>query len=98
MNAMAPPTAIDIGPRHLTLQWDDGEARVATSLLRQSCRCTDCRRLEAQGGAVTLAPDLSVAGALPVGDYGVQLLFSDGHDRGIYPWSYLRELSRPAGG
>ncbi|HYQ49053.1 MAG TPA: DUF971 domain-containing protein, partial [Pseudomonas sp.] len=24
--------------------------------------------------------------------YGVQLVFSDGHERGIYPWPYLREL------
>ncbi|WP_413049183.1 gamma-butyrobetaine hydroxylase-like domain-containing protein [Pseudomonas phoenicis] len=24
--------------------------------------------------------------------YGVQLVFSDGHDCGIYPWDYLREL------
>ncbi len=23
--------------------------------------------------------------------YGVQLLFDDGHERGIYPWSYLRD-------
>lgn len=24
--------------------------------------------------------------------YGVQLVFSDGHERGIYPWAYLRDL------
>ncbi len=29
----------------------------------------------------------------PVGHYAVQLVFSDGHDSGIYSWSYLRELS-----
>ncbi|TSB05993.1 DUF971 domain-containing protein, partial [Pseudomonas aeruginosa] len=23
--------------------------------------------------------------------YGVQLVFDDGHERGIYPWSYLRD-------
>jgi DUF971 family protein len=27
--------------------------------------------------------------------YGVQLVFDDGHERGIYPWSYLRELAWP---
>lgn len=25
--------------------------------------------------------------------YGVQLVFSDGHDRGIYPWVYLYQLN-----
>jgi DUF971 family protein len=32
----------------------------------------------------------------PVGSYAVQLVFSDGHERGIFPWVYLRELGQPA--
>ncbi|MFZ5780476.1 MAG: gamma-butyrobetaine hydroxylase-like domain-containing protein [Pseudomonadota bacterium] len=28
----------------------------------------------------------------PVGHYAVRILFDDGHDSGIYSWSYLREL------
>ncbi len=28
----------------------------------------------------------------PVGNYGVKLIFDDGHDTGIYSWSYLAEL------
>lgn len=28
----------------------------------------------------------------PVGNYGVKLVFSDGHDTGIYDWNYLYEL------
>ncbi len=28
----------------------------------------------------------------PVGNYAVKLAFSDGHDTGIYSWSYLRKL------
>ncbi len=28
----------------------------------------------------------------PVGNYAVKLVFSDGHDTGIYSWSYLRKL------
>ena len=27
-----------------------------------------------------------------VGNYAIQLLFDDGHDSGIYSWSYLHEL------
>lgn len=30
---------------------------------------------------------------LPVGGYGVNLWFSDGHDKAIFPFIYLRELS-----
>ena len=29
----------------------------------------------------------------PVGHYAVRIVFDDGHDSGIYSWSYLRELS-----
>lgn len=28
----------------------------------------------------------------PVGNYGVKLIFDDGHGSGIYRWSYLHEL------
>ena len=28
----------------------------------------------------------------PVGNYAVKLVFSDGHDTGIYSWEYLYEL------
>lgn len=29
----------------------------------------------------------------PMGNYALQLIFSDGHDSGIYSWEYLRELA-----
>lgn len=29
----------------------------------------------------------------PVGNYAIKLSFSDGHDTGIYSWSYLAELA-----
>jgi len=30
----------------------------------------------------------------PVGHYAVALVFSDGHDSGIYSWDYLHDLGR----
>jgi DUF971 family protein len=30
---------------------------------------------------------------LNVQGYGLQLIFSDGHERGIYPWPYLAQLT-----
>lgn len=30
----------------------------------------------------------------PVGNYAIRLVFSDGHDSGLYTWKYLRELGR----
>ena len=38
-------------------------------------------------------PDATVGGpTLPPGNYAVKLVFSDGHDSGIFSWAYLREL------
>lgn len=30
----------------------------------------------------------------PIGNYAVQLVFSDGHDTGLYSWEYLYELCK----
>lgn len=30
----------------------------------------------------------------PVGHYAVRLVYDDGHDSGLYSWSYLHELGR----
>jgi DUF971 family protein len=35
---------------------------------------------------------VSVKAIEPVGMYAIKLVFSDGHDTGIYSWDYLREL------
>ena len=37
--------------------------------------------------------DVEIKSIEPVGNYAIRLVFSDGHDSGIYSWSYLRELS-----
>ena len=36
--------------------------------------------------------DVNIVGIEPVGNYAVSLRFDDGHDSGIYSWSYLHEL------
>lgn len=38
-------------------------------------------------------PGLALTGVSPVSDYALNLHFSDGHERGIYPFSYLRTLA-----
>ncbi|AOV15686.1 1-(5-phosphoribosyl)-5-((5-phosphoribosylamino)methylideneamino)imidazole-4-carboxamide isomerase [Acidihalobacter aeolianus] len=36
--------------------------------------------------------DVNIVGIEPVGNYAIKLVFSDGHDTGIYDWRYLRAL------
>ena len=37
--------------------------------------------------------DVAIQSIEPIGNYAIRIVFSDGHDSGIYSWSYLRELS-----
>ncbi|HUA87793.1 MAG TPA: DUF971 domain-containing protein [Steroidobacteraceae bacterium] len=38
--------------------------------------------------------NVGVRAVEPVGQYAVKLVFDDGHDTGLYTWSYLAELGR----
>jgi DUF971 family protein len=78
----------------LDVLWSDGQlARLAGPRLRDACRCSACESARRAGKPHAAAADAAVTGLQPVGEMGLQLVFSDGHDRGIYPWPYLHELS-----
>lgn len=36
--------------------------------------------------------DVKIASLEPQGNYAIKIVFSDGHDSGIYSWEYLHEL------
>ena len=36
--------------------------------------------------------DVNISAIEPIGNYAVVLRFNDGHDSGIYTWSFLKEL------
>ena len=79
------------GAGQLALQWADAEAVISHARLRGACPCSQCRAARLQGLLSLVNDDVRVERVVPQG-YGVQLVFSDGHERGIYPWHYLREL------
>ena len=38
--------------------------------------------------------DVTIRGIEPVGNYAVRLVFSDGHNTGLYSWAYLHDITR----
>lgn len=38
--------------------------------------------------------DVVLVGVEPVGQYALKLIFSDGHDTGVYSWDYFEDLAR----
>ena len=76
----------------LHLQWPDGSTQsISHTRLRAACPCSQCRAARMGGRIDLVNADVSLNGVNSQG-YGVQLVFSDGHQRGIYPWSYLQGL------
>jgi DUF971 family protein len=91
-----PPAEIALGNRRsaLLITWQGGEGvRLDAPVLRAGCRCADCTAARRHGRTIATVESISIATMRPVGRYAVNLGFSDGHARGIYPWSLLRELA-----
>lgn len=38
--------------------------------------------------------DVRITDLIPVGNYALKIIFSDGHDSGIYDWDYLDEMGQ----
>lgn len=78
----------------LEIVWaDGGMSRLRHAALRLHCRCAACERARRRGGATPeLDAGLRLVHVEAVGEQGLHLGFSDGHDRGIFPWAYLRSL------
>jgi len=88
------PEQVTLEADALSLAFPDGVVRLSARTLRAACRCAPCRARERAGEPVEPSPSVSLCELVPVGAYAAQLRFSDGHDRGIYPWVYLRELAQ----
>jgi DUF971 family protein len=80
----------------LVLVFADGTLTIGAPRLRAACRCADCRRERIDRDAAPDNGNATIADVRLVGDHALNIAFSDGHDRGIYPWSYLRELAQEA--
>ena len=60
--------------------------------LRLACRCAHCTRARIDGKFPERFDGVTITAVDSMGHYGVNVTFSDGHARGIYPWSYLADL------
>jgi DUF971 family protein len=84
----------------LELTWQDGSTdRLPHALLRSCCRCAACEQQRRHSGTpIEAAGSIRLSAIEPIGDKGLNLVFSDGHGRGIYPWAYLRQIGREHSG
>ena len=77
----------------LTLYWPDGRVEALPhALLRAACPCSACRAMRRSGGEVVAPANVRLTGIEPVGHNAVNLVFDDGHRRGIYPFALLADV------
>lgn len=93
---------IKLKSQELRITWRDGEVvSYPLAYLRGQCPCATCRT---EREKKTLLPILSidpsqqirVVDAKLMGSYAIQLVWSDGHDTGIFDYTYLRSLDPPS--
>lgn len=88
----------------ITIQWSDGSVKFySVLLLRKQSPSADAKQLreEMARNPLTVLPSgsissgsqpLTIVNVEPVGHYAVRIVFSDGHDTGLYSWPYLWNL------
>jgi DUF971 family protein len=103
MSAPQPLTPLALrrdGPDKLVIDWNDGTRCTYTwRHLRANCPCAGCRdeRDKPPDPFRVLKPEelrpLSAVAMPRVGRYGYKIVWSDGHDTGIYTLEGLRALA-----
>jgi DUF971 family protein len=104
MSAQTTPVQLDLKrDEHLRIQWQDGLVSVySISLLRSMCPCAMCKTIrqekETKRPLLQVLPGnyaepITALSAQLVGNYALQIEWSDQHGSGIYSFEYLREIS-----
>lgn len=86
--------AIHKKSRELELIYEDGtDARLSFEFLRIMSPSAEVQGHSPDEAVLQVGKRLvDIVGIEPVGNYAIQITFSDGHDSGLYSWDYLEDL------
>ncbi len=90
------PTELRLSPdkRTLTVVWNDSQAELAAEYLRVESPSAEVKgHGPSDARLVGGKQNVTIKGLEPVGAYAVKIVFSDGHETGLYTWNYLKELA-----
>lgn len=82
--------------RVLTVSFETGETfELPAELLRVESPSAEVQgHGPGQKQVVSGKAEVGIARMEPIGRYAVRIVFDDGHDSGLFTWSYLYELGR----
>ena len=71
---------------------DGPSVTLSAETIRSACKCAHCVRARFDDRFPSGFPGIAIVAVNDLG-YGLNIAFSDGHDRGIYPLGYLASLA-----
>ncbi len=81
----------------VTVVFGDGlGARFDLVELRRMCPCAGCHGARDQGREAFTGETITVIDAELHGNWAISIRWSDGHDTGMFAWTYLRALAEAA--
>ncbi len=98
------PKSLDISKSQgITVHWMDGhQSRYELAFLRDACPCATCTNAHgtspehpstSSGNPFVMYKERpKIVDAEVVGRYAIRILWSDGHNTGIYSYNHLREI------
>ena len=84
--------------RILDVQFDDGSRyELSFEYLRVFSPSAEVKGHGGGEGTLQTGKEhVRITAVEPIGNYAVRLIFDDGHNTGLYAWSFLHELGRDA--
>jgi len=81
--------------RTLKITFNDGSTfEMPSRYLRVYSPAAEARIARDRGDEIVTPEEVSIEQIEPVGNYAVRLVFSDGHETGVYSWKTLYELGK----
>ncbi len=92
------PTELRLNPEKnaLRVAFQDGNAEsLSAEMLRVMSPSAEVQgHSPAEKKLIAGKRDVTIKGVEQVGNYAVKLVFSDGHDTGLFTWPYLYDMAR----
>ena len=80
--------------RSLDIEWQSGDRDFLDARrLWHDCPSAHARRRRMDHPDLKPDRNLRIVSVTPIGLYAINIAFSDGHARGIYPWPLLRQFA-----
>lgn len=84
--------------KYLWIKWnDDKESKISLQKMRTMCPCATCLAERDNQSTnyipLLLSSQITVSGIEAVGSYAIQINWQDGHNTGIYEYTFLKNLA-----